>query len=57
MYQFKAPHRPWEPANEFKDLFTDGDLPHPKNFNDDYNGRNLYLAYLLEYLSQLSQAK
>jgi len=30
MYQFKAPHRPWEPANEFKDLFTDGDLPHPK---------------------------
>jgi arylsulfatase A-like enzyme len=39
MYQFKAPHRPWEPANEFKDLFTDGDLPHPKNFNDDYNGR------------------
>ncbi len=39
MYQFKAPHRPWEPADEFKELFTDGDLPHPPNFNDDYNGR------------------
>lgn len=39
MYQFKAPHRPWEPAEEFKDLFTEGDLPHPANFNDDYKGR------------------
>ena len=39
MYQFKAPHRPWEPAEEFKELFTDGDLPHPANFNDDYKGR------------------
>ena len=39
MYQFKAPHRPWEPAEEFKSLFTNGDLPHPANFNDDYTGR------------------
>ncbi len=39
MYQFKAPHRPWTPAEEFKDLFTNGDLPHPPNFNDDYKGR------------------
>ena len=39
MYQFKAPHRPWEPAEEFKTLFTDGDLPHPANFNDNYKGR------------------
>ena len=39
MYQFKAPHRPWEPDEEFKSLFTDGDLPPPVNFNDDYNGR------------------
>ena len=39
MYQFKAPHRPWQPDEEFKSLFTDGDLPHPVNFNDDYNGR------------------
>ena len=39
MYQFKAPHRPWQPAEEFKSLFTDGDLPHPANFNDDFNGR------------------
>ena len=39
MYQFKAPHRPWEPAEEFQSLFTDGDLPQPANFNDDYKGR------------------
>ena len=39
MYQFKAPHRPWEPAEEFKTLFTDGDFPHPSNFNDSYEGR------------------
>ena len=39
MYQFKAPHRPWEPAKEFKSLFKDGDLPHPENFNDEYVGR------------------
>ena len=31
MYQFKAPHRPWEPAEEFQSLFTDGDLPQPAN--------------------------
>jgi len=39
MYQFKAPHRPWEPAEEFQTLFTDEDFPHPSNFNDDYQGR------------------
>lgn len=39
MYQFKAPHRPWEPDPQFADLFTDGDLPHPENFNDTYEGR------------------
>ncbi|MDB4752535.1 sulfatase [Winogradskyella sp.] len=39
MYQFKAPHRPWEPAEEFKTLFTNGDFPHPSNFNDSYEGR------------------
>ena len=39
MYQFKAPHRPWDPADEFKSLFTDRDIPQPVNFNDDYAGR------------------
>ena len=39
MYQFKAPHRPWEPAEEFQTLFNDKDFPHPSNFNDNYNGR------------------
>ena len=39
MYQFKAPHRPWQPDEEFNSLFTTGDLPHPINFNDNYTGR------------------
>jgi len=39
MYQFKAPHRPWEPAEEFQALFTNEDFPHPSNFNDNYQGR------------------
>ena len=39
MYQFKAPHRPWEPAEEFQTLFTIEDFPYPPNFNDDYDGR------------------
>ena len=39
MYQFKAPHRPWQPDEEFNSLFTTGDLPHPTNFNDNYSGR------------------
>ena len=39
MYQFKAPHRPWEPDEEFQSLFMDGDLPQPANFNDNYSGR------------------
>jgi arylsulfatase A-like enzyme len=39
MYQFKAPHRPWQPDTAFEELFTEGDLPHPPNFNDAYEGR------------------
>ena len=48
MYQFKAPHRPWEPAEEFKTLFTDGDFPHPSNFNDSYEGRKASKDHWME---------
>lgn len=39
MYQFKAPHRPWDPAPEYVDYLKDVTIPHPPTFNDDYKGR------------------
>jgi arylsulfatase A-like enzyme len=39
MYQFKAPHRPWDPAPEYADYLKDVAIPHPATFNDDYKGR------------------
>jgi len=55
MYQFKAPHRPWEPADEFKDLFTDGDLPRPANFYDDYKGRKAASEQWMEIENHLNR--
>lgn len=39
MYQFKAPHRPWDPGPGYEDYLSDVTLPYPKTFNDDYKGR------------------
>ena len=39
MYQFKAPHRPWEPGPGYEDYLSDVTLPYPATFNDDYKGR------------------
>ncbi len=36
---FKAPHRSFQPAERFKDLYRDETIPKPDNFNDDYEGR------------------
>ena len=38
MCHHKAPHRHWEPAPEYKDLFADHDIPHPPTFTDDHSG-------------------
>ncbi|WP_299664826.1 sulfatase [uncultured Polaribacter sp.] len=38
-YQFKAPHRPWDPAPEFENLYNDITIPEPPTFNDTYKGR------------------
>jgi arylsulfatase A-like enzyme len=40
MYQFKAPHRPWEPGPDYKDYLADVTIPHPETYNDDYQGRD-----------------
>jgi arylsulfatase A-like enzyme len=40
MCQFKAPHRPWDPAPRFKDLYKDVKIPEPPTLLDDYQGRS-----------------
>ncbi len=39
MYQFKAPHRPCDPSEEYKDYLKDVELPHPATWEDNYEGR------------------
>ncbi len=39
MYQFKAPHRNWDPDPAYKELFADIEIPEPETFNDRYEGR------------------
>lgn len=39
MYQFKAPHRAWQPSPEMLDEFNDGDLPEPDTLFEDFSGR------------------
>ncbi|WP_281612960.1 sulfatase [Flammeovirga sp. SubArs3] len=39
MYQFKAPHRPWQPDPEFAHAFDKVKIPEPETFHDNYEGR------------------
>ena len=39
MYQFKAPHRIWDPDPAYTNLFADIEIPEPETFNDTYEGR------------------
>lgn len=40
MVHHKAPHRPWDPPEKFKDLYEDMDFPVPDNFYDQYENRS-----------------
>jgi len=40
MYQFKAPHRPWEPGPGYENYLEDVTIPYPETYNDDYTGRD-----------------
>lgn len=42
MCHFKAPHRPWQPAERFKHLFDGINIPEPSNLYDNYQGRGSY---------------
>ncbi|NME66809.1 sulfatase family protein [Flammeovirga aprica] len=39
IYQFKAPHRNWMPAERFLNLYEDTVFPEPKTLFDNYEGR------------------
>jgi arylsulfatase A-like enzyme len=39
MCHHKAPHRPWQPAAKYQDLFKDQTMPEPDNLYDHYEGR------------------
>ncbi|TMV45258.1 sulfatase [Paenibacillus mesophilus] len=40
MCHHKAPHRPWEPAAKYANLYEDIDIPEPETFYDDYSNRS-----------------
>jgi arylsulfatase A-like enzyme len=39
MSHHKAPHRPWQPAPKYQDLFAGQSMPEPDNLYDHYEGR------------------
>ena len=65
LLQYKAPHREWSPDTKYEDLWSDIQMPYPKTFNDNYNGRELtagntemtmdYLRTRRQFGSALSQ--
>jgi len=40
MCHHKAPHRPWQPAEKYANLYEDVDIPEPETFYDDYATRS-----------------
>lgn len=40
MCHHKAPHRPWQPAAKYANLYEDIDIPEPETFYDDYATRS-----------------
>jgi arylsulfatase A-like enzyme len=39
MSHHKAPHRPWQPAPKYQDLFANQTIPEPDNLYDHYEGK------------------
>ncbi|MBE0654317.1 MAG: sulfatase [Bacteroidales bacterium] len=39
MFQFKAPHRPWDPGPGYENYLEDVRIPYPDSFDDNYQGR------------------
>ena len=51
---FKAPHRPWEPAQRFMDLLKDVDIPEPDNLLDIYESKGQYTQALRMSMEHLN---
>lgn len=55
MCHFKAPHRPWQPAERFKDLLKDVTIPEPDNLLDHYEGKAAYANQLRMRLEDMTR--
>lgn len=56
MCHFKAPHRPWKPAERFKELLKDVEVPEPGNLLDSYKGKGKYTKEIkmgLEFMNRI----
>lgn len=56
MCHFKAPHRPWKPAERFKELLKDVEVPEPGNLLDSYKGKGQYTKEIrmgLEFMNRI----
>lgn len=50
----KAPHRPWEPGERYRHLFSDEEIPLPETFDDDYSGRPAAAAARMRIMGDLT---
>lgn len=54
MCHYKAPHRVWQPAERFKDLFEGVAIPEPDNLLDTYDGKGKYAELLRMSMEHLN---
>jgi arylsulfatase A-like enzyme len=54
MCHHKAPHRSWQPAERYADLYEDETIPTPLSFDDDYSNRAKAAAAAKMRMSDLS---
>lgn len=54
MCHFKAPHRWWVPAERFRHLLDDVDVPEPANLLDTYEGKGRYAQRLTMGMEHLN---
>ena len=55
MCHFKAPHRPWQPAERFKGLLEGVNVPEPSNLLDAYESKGKYTSEIrmgLEFMNK-----
>lgn len=56
MCHFKAPHRNWQPAERFKNLLEDVQVPEPANLLDSCIGKGEYAKHVKMYLEDMVQS-